>query len=344
MNKARTLRLAPIALVVGAMVMVSGCNSSKTASTASTASTATTADSAAANASVADSAAAVDSTAPVDSAAPIDSAAAAPVKATGGGKFCTELATAMNSSAASAATAGTDPKAEILAARAATNKIVADAPAAIKSDVQLLVKASDVMYDALAKVNYDYSKLTAADTAGLSAPDVAAAEQHLQDYVKGTCGIDLSGGGAAAASASAAAAAGGNDAASGSDAAASGSACDLATVAEVSAGAGKPMKLTGGAGTICTYGGVDDPSFFMYVQVYNDQDAMATPLGIESGSDHIDGLGDDAFFNKTTGEVFVRKGDRGFSYTLPSLNNLTTSPDAIKANMVALAKAAAARF
>jgi len=318
MNSARTLRLAPIAFVVGVTVMVSGCNGTKTAATA------TTADSAAANASVADSAAAVDSAAPVDSAA-----AAAPVKATGGGKFCTELATAMNSSAASAAQAGTDPKAQILAARAATNKIVGDAPGAIKSDVQLLVKASNAMYDALSKVNYDYSKLTPADTAGLSAPDVAAAEQHLQDYVKGTCGIDLGGS---------------NNAAAGSDAANNGSACDLATAAEVSAGAGKPMKLTGGADTICAFGAVDDPSFFMYVQVYNDKNSMATPLGIEDGSDHIDGLGDDAFFNKTAGMVFVRKGDRGFSFTLPSLANLTTDPAAIKANMVTLAKAAAARF
>ena len=58
----------------------------------------------------------------------------------------------MNSSAASAAQAGTDPKAEILAARAATNKIVGDAPGAIKADVQVLVKASNTMYDALAKV------------------------------------------------------------------------------------------------------------------------------------------------------------------------------------------------
>jgi len=329
MNSARTLRLAPIAFVVGVTVMVSGCNGTKTAATA------TTVDSAAANASVADSAAPA-----VDSAA-----AAAPVKATGGGKFCTELATAMNSSAASAAQAGTDPKAQILAARAATSKIVGDAPGAIKSDVQLLVKASNAMYDALAKVNYDYSKLTPADTAGLSAPDVAAAEQHLQDYVKGTCGIDLGGGGVAAASAAAAAAAGdSNNAAAGSDAANNGSACDLATAAEVSAGAGKPMKLTGGADTICAFGAVDDPSFFMYVQVYNDKNSMATPLGIEDGSDHIDGLGDDAFFNKTAGMVFVRKGDRGFSFTLPSLANLTTDPAAIKANMVTLAKAAAARF
>ena len=322
MNSARTLRLAPIALVVGAIVMVSGCNSTKTAATAATATTGATA----ATATTADSA-----------------AAAGPVKATGGGKFCTELATAMNSSAASAATAGTDPKAEILAARAATNKIVGDAPNAIKADVQLLVKASNTMYDALAKVNYDYSKLTPADTAGLSAPDVAAAEQHLQAYVKGTCGIDL-GGGAVAAASAAAAAGSDNAAAAGSDVANSGSACDLATIAEISAGAGKPMELAGGAGPICTFHAVDDPSFFIYVQVYSDQESMATTTQIESGSDHIDGLGDDAFFNKTVGVVFVRKGNRGFSFTLPSLANLTTSPDAIKSNLVTLAKAAAARF
>jgi hypothetical protein len=327
MNTARTLRLAPLAFILGATVMVSGCSGgTKTAASTSAAGSAAPA---------------------VGSAAPaVDSAAgAAPVKATGGGKFCTELATAMNSSAASAATAGTDPKAQILAARAATNKMVGSAPAAIKSDVQVLVTASNAMYDALAKVDYDYSKLNAADMAGMSAPNVAAAEQHLLAYVKGTCGIDLTGGGAAAASAAAAAGSGdANNAASGSAVSDSGSACGLATVAEISAGAGKPMELAGGEGTICTYHAVDDPSFFIYVQVYNDQDSMATTTQIESGSDHIDGLGDDAFFNKTVGVVFVRKGSRGFSFTLPSLANLTTNPDAIKANMVALAKAAAARF
>ena len=104
------------------------------------------------------------------------------------------------------------------------------------------------------------------------------------------------------------------------------------------------MKLTGGADTICAYGAVDDPSFFVYVQVYNDKDAMATPLGIESGSDHVDGLGDDAFFNKSAGMIFVRKGDRGFSFTVPSLANLTSDPAVTKANMITLGKAAAANF
>jgi hypothetical protein len=323
MNSARALRLAPLAFVISATVMVSGCSGG-----AKTAASATAADSAA---PAGDTAAGT---------------AATPVKATGGGKFCTELAQAMNTSRAS--TPGTDAKAQILAARAATDQIVNTAPSAIKSDVRVLVAASNVMYDALAKVDYDYSKLTAADTAGLSAPDVAAAEQHLLAYVKGTCGIDLTGGasGAAAlASAGAAADSGGTDtAASGSSGADGGSACDLATVAEVSAGAGKPMKLTGGAGTICAYGAVDDPSYFMYVQIYDDQPSMASMTQIESGSDHLAGLGDDAFWNGTAGVVFVRKGNRGFSFALPSLANLTSDPSAIKSKMVTLATTAAAGF
>jgi hypothetical protein len=316
MNSARALRLAPLAFVIGATVMVSGCSGgTKTAATAA------------------------DSAAPAgDSAA---GAVAAPVKATGGGKFCTDLAQAMNTSAG--ATPGTDAKAQVLAARAATNKIVSTAPAAIKSDVRVLVAASNVMYDALAKVDYDYSKLTPADMAGMSSPDVAAAEQHLDAYVKDTCGIDLTGGTSAAAAA-AGDSAGTDAAASGSSAADSGSACDLATVAEVSAGAGKPMQLTGGAGTICAYGAVDDPSYFMYVSVYDDQPSMASMTQIESGSDHLAGLGDDAFWNGTAGVVFVRKGNRGFSFALPSLANLTSDPSAIKSKMVTLATAAAARF
>lgn len=138
--------------------------------------------------------------------------------------------------------------------------------------------------------------------------------------------------------------AGTDAAASGSSAADSGSACDLATVAEVSDGAGKPMQLTGGAGTICAYGAVDDPSYFMYVSVYNDQPSMASMTQIESGSDHLAGLGDDAFWNGTAGVVFVHKGNRGFSFALPSLANLTTDPAAIKSKMVTLATTAAARF
>jgi len=269
---------------------------------------------------------------------------AAPVQATGGGKFCTEIAASMNSERANATSAsGTDIKKQLDDARAEGHHALSIAPSAIKADVVLLIAASDSMYDALAKVGDDYSKLTAADMTMFSSPKVQAAEQHVVAYMKDTCGIDT---GAAAAGAAASATAAATDTANAAPASSDpGSACNLATVAEVSAGAGKPMKLTGGAGPICAFGAVDDPSFFIYAQIYNDAAGLATMTQVEGeGSDHLAGLGDDAFWNKTLGAVYVRKGSRAFSFTLPSLANMTDNPDAIKANMVALATAATARF
>jgi hypothetical protein len=126
---------------------------------------------------------------------------------------------------------------------------------------------------------------------------------------------------------------------------ASGAACALVTADEATTAVGKPMHLTGGTDTICTFGEVADPSLFIYVQIYADEASMATPKQLEgAGGEHIDGLGDDAFWQGTAGMIFVQKGSRAFSFTLPSLANLTSSPDAIKANMVTLATAALARF
>jgi hypothetical protein len=126
---------------------------------------------------------------------------------------------------------------------------------------------------------------------------------------------------------------------------ASGSACGLVTTDEVSAAAGKPMAVSGDAGTICTFSATADPSFVVFLQVYNDQPSMALMKQLEaSGSEHLAGMGDDAFWNTTVGTVFVMKGSRAFSIALPSLANLSGSPDAIKANLVTLAKAALARF
>jgi len=166
--------------------------------------------------------------------------------------------------------------------------------------------------------------------------------------------VSACGGGSAASSAGAVGAAPASKAAAPATSAApstgdaansSGAACALVTADEVTAAVGKPMKLTGGADTICTFGEVADPSVFMYVQIYADKAAMATPKQLESAAgEHIDGMGDDAFWQGTAGMIFVQKGSRAFSFTLPSLANLTSSPDAVKANMVTLATAALARF
>ena len=122
-------------------------------------------------------------------------------------------------------------------------------------------------------------------------------------------------------------------------------ACGLVTADEVGTAIGKPAKLTGGAGAICTFGEIADPSVFVYVQIYADEAAMAVPKQLDgTGVEHLDGMGDDAFWVPVAGTLFVQKGSRGFSLSLPSLANLTDNPDAIKANMVALGQDALARF
>ena len=125
---------------------------------------------------------------------------------------------------------------------------------------------------------------------------------------------------------------------------AAGSACSLVTVAEASTATGQPMKLTGDAGAICAISGVADESTVVYIQVYPDAPSMALLKQGEAGSDHLEGLGDDAFWIPAAGTVFIQKGSRAFSVTLPSLQNLTGTPAAVKSRMVDLATAALARF
>lgn len=128
--------------------------------------------------------------------------------------------------------------------------------------------------------------------------------------------------------------------AAGSSVAASGSACGLLTVSEVTAATGKPMAAGNGAGDICSFSATADPSLVVYVQIYPDAQSMAAPKQVESGSEHLPGLGDDAFWTPA-GTLFVQKGNRGFVIAMPSLA-LTSrkAPPAI----VALATAALARF
>jgi hypothetical protein len=128
--------------------------------------------------------------------------------------------------------------------------------------------------------------------------------------------------------------------AAGSSAAASGSACALVTVSEVTAATGKPMAAGNGAGNICVFSATADPSLVVYVQIYPDTPSMGTPKLNESGSEHLHGLGDDAFWT-AAGTVFVQKGSQGFSIAMPSL--ALTSRNAPPA-IVTLATAALARF
>ena len=56
------------------------------------------------------------------------------------------------------------------------------------------------------------------------------------------------------------------------------------------------------------------------------------------------GLGDDAFWNATLGEIFIQQGASALIIILPSLANLTNKPDANKQKLITLAKQALAHL
>ena len=123
------------------------------------------------------------------------------------------------------------------------------------------------------------------------------------------------------------------------------SACQLASEADVTTAMKQPMKVVGGAGgAICEYAAMADPSVLLAVQTFASRADAALYTQLESSSEHVDRLGDDAFWNSTLDMVFVTRGDRGFAVTSPSLVNLTGDPQASKAAMVDLATIVLGKF
>jgi hypothetical protein len=101
-------------------------------------------------------------------------------------------------------------------------------------------------------------------------------------------------------------------------ASASGSACGLVTVSEVTTATGKPMAAGTGTGDFCSFSATGDPSLIVYIQVYASAGTLSVAKQEESSGQHVTGLGDDAFWT-VAGNLFVQKGERGFTITLPSL-------------------------
>jgi hypothetical protein len=174
-----------LACVVAIALTATACGSSSGSSSAGAAATTT-------------AAAAGTTAAATTTAAPV-AATTTKVKATGGGSFCKEIATALNN-AASAGNASTvdAEKAEVKQGLDDFANLAQKAPSSLKPDVLVLAAAVTKLYAAVAKANYDFSKLTEADLTAMSTPAVTAAEGKVDTYVKTTCGIDL---GAAASSA-----------------------------------------------------------------------------------------------------------------------------------------------
>jgi hypothetical protein len=123
------------------------------------------------------------------------------------------------------------------------------------------------------------------------------------------------------------------------------SACGLLTETDVSTAMKQTMKVSGGAGgVICTYSASADPSVILAVQTYATRNDMALQTQIESSEERLDGLGDAGFWNSTLDSVFVRKGDRGFVVTSPSLASLAKDPQVTKSAMIGLAKIVLGKF
>lgn len=142
-------------------------------------------------------AAAVSSTAAASAAATPPSDTPSKVVATGGGKFCQQVAATVNNKALQAAETGTGAdsiKASVEEFKSIESGVLKSAPGAIKADLGTLFGALDQFYGSLAKANYDFTKVDPSVMATLSTPAVQTAEQHVTDYMKNTCGIDTGAG------------------------------------------------------------------------------------------------------------------------------------------------------
>jgi len=189
-------RLGTAGLAVLTLVcLLSGCSSKKTASAASTASTGSTASAAAP--------AATSAAAPAAASPTISLPSPSKVVATGGGKFCQQVAAELNNSVVKeAATGGSADslKQTVQGFQSIEGEVLEEAPTVIKPDLATLFGALDQVSAALAKDNYDITKLLDDPSveAPLKSPAVLQAQQNVDAYMKNTCGIDTGGGDASA--------------------------------------------------------------------------------------------------------------------------------------------------
>jgi hypothetical protein len=206
MSAATLVRRGPLAVLVSVALVTTACGSSsgsKSAggtSSAATSSAATTTSAASSAASAAGTTSAGASSAASSAAATTSSGtSAAPttkVKASGGGQFCKDVASAINSNALNFSGAGNNVAAEKAAIKKGlqeTAGLLLEAPKEIKPDVVVLVNAINQVYNALEKANYDFTKLDPKLLTVMNSAAVKAAGDHVDAYVKTTCGINPNG-------------------------------------------------------------------------------------------------------------------------------------------------------
>ncbi len=115
----------------------------------------------------------------------------ATVKATGGGRLCSQLATYINSaSSLGASPTPAQVKASFQQAETVGQEALGEAPSSIKADLQIVLDATKQYVAALAKVNYNLASVPAATSnSTLGTPQVIAADKVVDTYVQNTCGI-----------------------------------------------------------------------------------------------------------------------------------------------------------
>jgi hypothetical protein len=157
--------------------LLAGCSSKKTASSSTGSTAPATAATSAAGPAAASPTAALPSP--------------TKVVATGGGKFCQQVAAEVNNVGKQNVGTGADSlKASVQEFQALESSVLKSAPNAIKSDLVTLFGALDQFYGELAKSNYDVTKIDPSVETSLEAPAVQKAEENVDAYLKNTCGID----------------------------------------------------------------------------------------------------------------------------------------------------------
>jgi hypothetical protein len=109
----------------------------------------------------------------------------------GGGDFCNKVksdAQAFSNSGFTGKTAQ-DLKSEYDGLDAKLEQMKSDVPDAIKSDFDTYITFIKKIQTALAKANYDYTKLAVSDLTGLADPKLASAGEHIGLYLSQHCGI-----------------------------------------------------------------------------------------------------------------------------------------------------------
>ena len=105
-------------------------------------------------------------------------------------RACGQITKAYNRAVGHAASAARSPavlRRSSDANRRQEQAALVDAPNQVKPDLRTLLVASAEFTDALAKVNYDVSRLSANATAPLHTPAVTAASVRLYAFISGDC-------------------------------------------------------------------------------------------------------------------------------------------------------------